>query len=227
VNLGGLRLLTVGSVCAIVLAAGASVAASAPSPSPLRASGTATGDLTTGSNLDVRLRLTHSGGWQNIKQVDVALMVRQRFLDQLVFHVPDLSLAMTDSPSPSVSLGHPGMLIGSYLEVSSAAVRLRAGGDGLAMIIPFRVLHQPPPGARMFMSIDANGTPATGQLPLTPPVKERDTGFSWGILGLAIGAALLVGAFAGNLFSSRRNSRRPPSIYATVQRRLEEDRSKR
>jgi hypothetical protein len=61
---------------------------------------------------------------------------------------------------------------------------------------------------------------------LTPRVTTEDAGFPWGTIGLAVAAALFIGAFVGNTFSTRR-SRARTNVYSTVARRLDEERSKR
>jgi hypothetical protein len=71
----------------------------------------------------------------------------------------------------------------------------------------------------------ANGVPTQGFKPLTPPVQAK-SGFSWGTLGVAILVALFAGGVVGNLFSSRRVPQRP-SVYGTIQRRLEEERARK
>ena len=48
----------------------------------------------------------------------------------------------------------------------------------------------------------------------------------WGTVGLAVVVALFAGSFLGNLFASRRRPPPRPSIYAAVQRRMEEERAK-
>ena len=67
---------------------------------------------------------------------------------------------------------------------------------------------------------------APGYLAITPPVRANG-GFSWGTLGVAVAVALFAGGFAGNLVASNRRRQQRPSIYATVQRRLGEERTPR
>jgi len=50
-------------------------------------------------------------------------------------------------------------------------------------------------------------------------------GFPWAALGVAIAVVLFIGGFAGNMLSTRR-ARARPSVYAIVQRRLEEERAR-
>ena len=199
--------------------------AHAAAAAKVQASGSVTGDLKAGNVLAVDLKLTHSGGWQNFQQVEVALRIHGRALDQLVFDSRDLSLSIIGDGAPA-SLTEPAKLHGPFFSVNTAAVALIASKQDLELKIPVRLLIDPPPGARLYYSYAANGVPTVGFKPLTPPV-EATKGFSWGTLGLAIAVALFAGGFVGNLFSSRRRVPQRPSIYAAVQRRLEEERAKK
>jgi hypothetical protein len=52
-------------------------------------------------------------------------------------------------------------------------------------------------------------------------------GLSWGSLGAAVLMALLVGAFLGNAFASHRMQQRARlSVWAVLERRLQEERAK-
>jgi len=210
----------------VVLAA---ALASAPVPALgaakaiVQASGSVTGDLKVGNLLMVDLKLHHSGGWQNFQQVEVALRIRGRPLDQLVFDSADLSLSIIGDGAPG-SLTEPEKLHGPYFSVNTAGVALIASKQNLELKIPIRLLIDPPPGARLFYTYAANGVPTVGFKPLTPPVESK-SGFSWGTLGLAIAVALFAGGFVGNLFSSKRKQPQRLSVYAAVQRRLTEERT--
>jgi hypothetical protein len=207
------------------------VLASAPAPAlgaanaTVQASGSVTGDLKAGNVLGVDLKLNHSGGWQNFQEVQVALRIRGRPLDRLLFDPSDLSLSIIGD-GPAASLTQPEKLRGPFFSVNTAGVAIQTKGDELNLTIPIKLLVDPPPGARLFYTFAANGVPTQGFKALTPPV-EATSGFSWGTLGLVIAVALFAGGFVGNLFSSRRRAPQRPSIYAAVQRRLEEERAKK
>ncbi len=215
------------------LAAAAFVAALALAPTPapaavkatVQASGSVTGDLEAGNVLAVQLQLTHSGGWQNFQQVQVALQIHGRPLDQLVFDSSELSLFIVGDGA-AASLTQPAKLHGTFFSVNTAGVDLHASGDSLELKIPVRLLIDPPPGARLYYTYAANGVPTVGFKPLTPPVEGK-SGFSWGTLGVAIAAALFAGGFLGNLVASNRRRQTGPSVYAAVARRLEEERARK
>jgi hypothetical protein len=205
------------------LSATATAAWAAP-PTKVQHTGSVTGELKQGNAVTVRVAIEHPNGWQNVQRVVIALRLRGRPLDQIVFQAQDLSLSIVGDGGPVV-LGQAGELHGPYFTVDTSAVALQASKDRLGLIVPVRIGSAPPPGGRLFYTYSALGAPAPGFLPLTPPVKGGG-GFSWGTLAVAIAAALFVGGFVGNLFSSRRRPARP-SIYATVQRRLEQERAAR
>jgi hypothetical protein len=186
-------------------------------------SGSVTGDLKAGNTVTVRISIRHSRGWHNVQRVVIALRLRGRALDLLLFESRDLSLSIQGDGGPVV-LGQPGELEDPFLTVDTSKVALQASGNKLGLVVPIRIRSAPPAGTRLFYTYDALGAPTPGFLALTPPV-EASGGFSWGTLGVAIAVALFAGGFVGNLFSSRRRPQRP-SIYASVQRRLEEERSR-
>ena len=203
------------------LSATATAAWGAPSVK-IHHTGSVTGELKQGNTVTARIAVAHPNGWQNVQRVVIAMRLRGRPLDQLVFQSLDLSLSISGDGGPVV-LGQAGELRGTFFTVDTSAVALQASKDRLGLIVPIRLGSAPPPGGRLFYTYSALGAPAPGFLPLTPPV-QGSSGFSWGTLAVAIAAALFVGGFVGNLFSSRRRPQRP-SIYATVQRRLEQERA--
>jgi hypothetical protein len=207
-----------------VILASAPVPALAAAGAKVQVSGSVTGELKAGNVLTVDLKLNHSGGWQNFRQVDVALRLRGRPLDQLVFDSSDLSIFILGD-GPAASLTTPEKLHGPFFFVNTKGVAITTKQDQLGLSFPIRLLIDPPPGARLFYTYSANGVPTVGFKPLTPPVQAK-SGFSWGTLGVAILVALFAGGVVGNLFSSRRTPQRP-SVYASVQRRLEEERARK
>ena len=190
----------------------------------VQASGSVTGDLKAGSVATVDLKIDHSGGWQNIQSVQVALRIRGQPLDQLVFDTSDLSVSIIGDGAPA-SLTTPEILRGPFFSVNTKGLGLNGRGNRLELTIGIKLLADPPPGARLFYTYSANGVPTQGFKALTPPVEAK-SGFSWGTLGVAILVALFAGGVVGNLFSSRRAPQRP-SVYGTIQRRLEEERARR
>jgi hypothetical protein len=187
-------------------------------------SGTASGTLAAGQVVTVAIHLTHPAGWQQIDRVVVAMRLRGRTLEQVVFRSSDLSLGISGDGAPAV-IGRPGTLEGPFLQVKTAQARLQAGGNRLGLTLPLHLNGAPPPGARLFYSFTVRGGGGSGFLALSPPASGSG-GFSWGTLVAAIAVALFAGGFVGNLFSTRRKPT-GPSVYASVQRRLEEEKARR
>jgi hypothetical protein len=213
-----------GGLVFVVLAALQGVARAAPPAPKLTGSGTVDGDLISGTLLTVKLRVAHTQGWQHIQVIDVDLTLHDSVLDQLQITPTTTSLSILGGSSPG-SLGQAAHLTGAYFDVNPAKVTLIAQGRQLRMTIPIRLRTVPPAGARL--AFDASAVPVAqlGPKALTKPVGSN-SGFSWATLGLAIAVALFAGGFFGNVFASRRRPARGPSIYASVQRRLEQEKEK-
>jgi hypothetical protein len=127
---------------------------------------------------------------------------------------------------PPVTIGEPGILQGPYFKLDNAKAAVSAKGNTYHLTFPMQLTAEPPPGASLILSAsDTSGVPA-GDVALTPPVVPKEKGIPWGTIGLAVAAALFFGAFVGNTFSTRR-ARARPNVYATVARRLDEDRAKK
>ncbi len=197
----------------------------AASPSPLTASGSVSGSLKAGNTVQVRLVVTHSGGWQEISEVEVDLAISGKPLDQLVIDPTHDSVVLVGEAGPN-ALGEHATLTGTFFRVDAASIELIAKGERLTLTMPLRLRADPPPGARLVYQARGFDLSTTRPAPLTPPVKA-DTGLSWGTLGVAIAGALFAGIFLGGLLGSRRRPPPRPSIYRTVQRRLEEERASR
>jgi len=200
------------------------LAAVARSASPLSAAGTLSGELQQGAPLAVRLVVRHTGGWQEVSEVQVALELRGKSLEQLVIDPTHYSATIPAVAGPAV-LGQHDELKGAFFRVDPGQIGLSAKGPTLTLSVPIPRAADPPPGARLTYLARGFDLSQVGPRFLTPPVAT-DSGFSWGALALAIVGALFVGSFMGNLFASRRRLAPRPSIYASVQRRMEEERAK-
>lgn len=214
---------------AFALLAAAAFALAVPVPAgaaaEVTATGTAAGQLAKGSTVDVRLKVTNSAGWQRIDEIVVSLRLRGQPLDQLVFVPPAFSVSIVNGEAP-VSIGAPGILRGPYFRLDNSKVSPSAKGNEFNLTFPLGLKAEPPPGARLYLSAsDASGV-AAEDVALTPPVTTEEKGFPWSTIGIAVAAALFIGGFVGNMFSTRR-SRARPNVYATVARRLDEERAKK
>lgn len=222
---GRLRTLTrLGSTLVLVVVGVVPLAAVARSASALSAAGTVTGELQQGSPLSIRLVVRHTGGWQEVSEVQVALELRGKSLEQLVIDPTHYSATIPAVAGPAV-LGQHDELKGAFFRVDPGQIGLSAKGPTLTLTVPITLAADPPPGARLTYLARGFDLSQVGPRFLTPPVAT-DHGLSWGALALAVVGALFVGSFLGNLFASRRRPAPRPSIYAAVQRRMEEERAK-
>jgi hypothetical protein len=206
--------------------AGAMAQTPSPSPSPgLSGHGTVAGDLAAGNTVVVQLQIRHSGGWQHIDEVDVDLELHGSVIESLQFAPTQSSLAIVGDGAPA-SLGQTTKISGAYFTIDPSKVALTARGQDLRVRIPIALRNDPPPGARMTFEASAVPLDSLGPKALTPPV-ESSSGFSWGALGTAALAALLIGAFVGNVVGVRRRPVQRVNVYGAVQRRLSQEKSKR
>jgi hypothetical protein len=213
-----LALLAILALCVLpTLPAGAQVG-------PLTASGTVTGDLKQGQTAQVRLVVKHTDGWQQVSDAEVDLVLRGLTLERMVFDPTHVSATIEGQAGPA-GFGAPEVLKGTFFSINAANIGIAAQGQQATITFPLRVVATPPPGARLvYLARGLDGT-VRAPRPLTPPI-ESDAGFSWGTLAVAIVAALFAGSFFGGTFASRRRPAPRPSVYATVQRRLDEEKPK-
>ncbi|HJP67029.1 MAG TPA: hypothetical protein VKA30_12085 [Actinomycetota bacterium] len=213
------------AVLFVATALGLMARPAAAAAGPLTATGTVTGVLKAGQALQVHLVVKHTGGWQKIEDVEVALLLRGVPLETVVVDPTHVSVVIEGKAGPA-ALGETQQLVGSFLSLNAGTVGLSAKGDQLSLTLPMQVRGTPPGGARLTYQAKGFDLTSTTVRNLTPPA-ESGGGFSWGTLAVAAAAALFAGSFLGGTFASRRRPPIRPSVYATVQRRLEEERSKR
>ncbi len=195
-----------------------------PGDATITAKGSAAGTLAVGSTIHVRFHVTDPPAWQRIDTIHVSLELHGQPLDQIEIVPTAFSIAVIGSAAPA-TIGNPGVLKGTYLRVDNGQAAVSAGGSTYGLTFPLRLALDPPPDARLVLTA-ADTTQASTQIALTPPVTKESQGFPWGTIGLAVAAALFLGGFVGNMFSTRRAKARP-NVYATLARRLDEERSKR
>jgi hypothetical protein len=184
-----------------------------------------TGSLAAGQAVQIRLVISHSRGWQQISEVEVDLSLRGKPLEQLVIDPTHDSVVLQGVAGP-VALGEQAAFAGTFFRVDPATIGLTAKGQRLTLTIPMTIRAEPPPGARLTLQATGFDVTRTKQLALTAAVQQK-SGFSWGALGAAIAAALFVGSFLGGLVASRRRPVPRASVYAAVQRRLEQERTRK
>jgi hypothetical protein len=202
---------------AILLAlAGPSAHAATQGP---RVEGSASGELTQGGRLVLRIDVAEVGGWLGLRRLDFSLVVAGQAVETITYDIEGQRLAIGDQ---EVFAGTGGLVAGSYLRVSGAQVVVTTGGANISLAATASVLRSIPADARFRFA-------ATDDAGLTSSVTRSlqaggGGGVSWGAVIATVCIALLGGAFLGNLFAS---SRRPPprlSVYSSIQRRIDEER---
>jgi hypothetical protein len=215
-----LRLVAVLALVALALSHPAQAQAG-----PLRATGSLTGELKKGQTVQIRFVVTHTAGWQKISDVELDLMLRRVTLERIVLDPTHVSAVIEGQAGPA-GFGAPEVLVGNFFSLNAGSIGISARGQQATITFPLRVLAAPPADARLLYSVHGFDDTVVAPRALAPPI-EGDTGFSWGTLAVAAVAALFVGSYVGSTFASRRRPPPKPSVYATVQRRLEEEKSKR
>jgi hypothetical protein len=193
-------------------------------PGPLTATGTVIGTLKAGQTLQVRLVVRHLAGWQQVEEVEVDLQLRGVALEKVILDPTRVSAVIEGAAGPT-ALGDPTVLTGHFLSVNAKAIGFSARGNQLILTVPMQLRGTPPVGARLIYQARGFDGATTPVRALGPPAGSN-AGFSWGTLAVAAAAALFVGGYVGSTFASRRRPPPRPSVYATVQRRLEQERSK-
>jgi hypothetical protein len=182
--------------------------------------GSVAGELTRGSTVTFQVTATHPDGWRALDTVTVTLTLRGALLEALVYEVDQTSITVGGA---SALVGTGNQATGRFFRVSALDIRLSTGGDRLRLSFGAGLLEDVPPGARFrfVAEDDRGGEVSVGRV---AAVTEEDGGFPWPTVGVAVVAALLAGGLLGSRIASHR---RPPSLYATVARRVAEDRGAR
>jgi hypothetical protein len=198
---------------------GSSASASPSAAPPVTVTGSVGGSLTRGHQLVVRVSATDPAGWRALKQVEITLVVGGADSDQLVYELENQSLALG---AESLVVGTGGEANGSYLHVAGPHVFVTTGGPRLELTVTADVLRTIPAGARFRLSVsDFSEHVATVTRSFVAP--KSSSGLTWGTVLTYIVVALVAGGFVGNLFASKRRPAARPSLYATIQRRIEQD----
>ncbi len=184
-------------------------------------SGSVSGSLEQGGRLTIRISAVDSLGWRNLHRLDVQLTVGGGVADELSFDIESNVVTLNGLRVP-VGTGATGM--GAYVRLAGSDVIVTTGGARLEFRIGLEVLKPIPEDARFRLTAE-DDFGATATVTRSANVGGRgEDGLPWGSVMVAVAVALFVGAFLGNLFASRRRPAARPSIYSTIQRRIEEER---
>jgi hypothetical protein len=160
------------------------------------------------------------GGWEALHLVEVVVRSGGKELERITYDIEDVQLTVGEQ---RIVVGTGGVATGDYLRVSGADVVVTTGGGNLRFEVTADVLEAIPAEAGFDLGVtDDLGEETTVTRQLAEPASE---GLDWETVLAFVAAALFVGAFIGNLFASKRRPPVRPSVYATVQRRLEQERA--
>jgi hypothetical protein len=209
---------------AAVVLAGLPGAALAQTPTPSPGSptleGSVSGGREVGDDLVIQIDVRSPGGWQGLHLIGATLLIGEREADRIRYDIEDAQLAVGDQ---EIYAGTGASASGAYLRVAGSDVIVTTGGGNLSFRLSARVLDQIPEDARFELwTTTDRGQVVSIRRGFAEP---EDEGLTWGTVVTAAVAALLAGALVGNLFASRR---RPPprlSVYGSIQRRLDAERS--
>jgi hypothetical protein len=208
----------------VVLAEGPASAQS-PKPTPTRGpsvNGEVTGALAVASTLTIRIDGTMPGGWEALHLLEATITSGNRELDRLQFDIEDNKLMVGDQ---DLIVGTGATATSEYLRVNGADVIVTMGDANLSFEVDAHLVKTIPGDARFVLGVvDDLGKSAEVTRSLAAP---EDGGITWATVLALIAAALFIGGFIGNLVASKRRVPTRPSVYATVQRRLEMDRAGR
>lgn len=225
VRANSIRLIVVVAVAASVVSSGAPALAwtarrsASPDPTP-QVDGQAEGVTAAGGRLSVRVDVTMQGGWRGIHVVAFQVLRGDDELDRVSLDVDNSRLIVGGR---YLLVGTDTVAVSTHLRVSAAEVVITTGGDHLSVVIAADVVRAIPADARFRLS--ATDDAGTTEAVVRDLSGEGSGGLDWGTVLTVTVVAVLVGAFLGNLFASRR---RPPprlSVYGAMQRRIDEERS--
>jgi len=203
----------------------ATMSASAQSVSPSPKSGPSvdgqvTGAFAADSTLTIDIDGAMPGGWEGLHLVEASVRSRGEELEHLRYVIEDNKLTIGDQ---GIVVGTGNVATGTHLRAGGADVVVTFGGGNLSFEVAADVVEAITEDARFVLSVtDDFGTADEVSRGLAEPEGQ---GITWQTVVALIAAALFVGGFIGNLFASRVRYPRQPSIYATVQRRLEQERT--
>jgi hypothetical protein len=182
--------------------------------------GEVTGSLDAGEELTVSIDARMPGGWEGLHLVDISIRSGSEELDHVRFDIEDNQLTLGDQ---EIVVGTGAAAEGTYLRIGGDRVIVTTGGANLSFGVTGEVLRAIPADARFQLSVtDDFDQRAAVTRELAGPA---DTGLTWETALALAAAALFIGAFVGNLFASKRRPPPRPSVYATVQRKLDQDRA--
>ncbi len=219
----GKRLAAVSLLSAVFVAAAPPVEAQ-QAPGGPQVSGSVVGELRRGDRVTFTVTVVEPRGYRELNEIRVAMLLQGLTLSELAYVEDANSIGIRGGSL--LEVGAPGTLAGSFFQYNGLEVRTEARGRTLTLTVPARVRANVPPGAN-FRFTALNDSGVTGQVVRHLNIEEAGVGLGWGMLILVIAFALFVGGFSGNLYASRRRPAPQVSVYATIQRRIDEQKAQR
>ncbi len=191
-------------------------------------SGRVVGELTRGSRVTFTMEVSASEGFATLSSLSVILTLHDIELESLVVDLDDNAIS---AGGGRALIGTANELLGAFFKVSGLDVSTTTAGTRLTTTVRASMLQTVPPGAT---ARSAAGTSADDEFgdeasvsraAKLPPEPEKP--FPWGAVIAAVAGALFAGGFVGGMVGHARRPPVRPSVYATVRRRLEEERTKK
>ncbi len=220
---GRLALAGIWASVLVLLAAGPAVAADVgATPAAPSISGRVSGATTAGGRLTLEADALQAGGWQGLDTIEVELLVNGKVADRLSFDITNNILTVN---TQDLVVGTGAKASGTYLQMSGAGVVVTTGGAHLMLRLNATIVRAIPTTARFRMTaLDDFGASASVLRSVAKP--KSSGGFSWGEVATFVAVALFAGGFIGNVFASHRRAPVRPSVYSSIQRRIDEERDR-
>jgi hypothetical protein len=209
-------LLAVALSMAFLWAPEAARAQSLPQPS---LTGSIQGSAVAGGHLTFRITASEAGGWQQLRRLQVILLLHSVILDKVEYDQEAGSV--TTAWGLPVAAGSAEQVAGPFFRVSARNVTTTSGGDSLTITIQAQMVQAAPQGSQFNLGAIDDKSQVV-RLTRAVQVPAEKTGFSWGAVLAAVIAALFAGSFLGGLFVNRRRPPPRPSVYGSVRRGLEQ-----
>jgi hypothetical protein len=184
-------------------------------------SGEVAGDITQGSTLTLSADATMPGGWQGLHLIEITARSGNEDLQHIRYDVEDNQLRVGQLP---IAVGTGAVAQSDYLSISGSDVVVTTGGANLSFSVDATVVRSFPEDVVFEVTVTTDDDVA-----VSAQAERNESavveGVTWGTVAAVLVLALLAGGLVGNLAASRR--RRPPtvSVYGSIARRIEDERS--
>ncbi len=182
--------------------------------------GEVTGDIAAGSTLTIAADATMPGGWEGLHLIEVVALSGSEELEHIRFDIEDNTLRVGQLP---IAVGTGAVAETTHLRVSGADVVVTTGAGNLSFSVDADVVSAFPEDVRFRVSATTDDDETVSAD--AERSEAEGGGLTWGAVAAAVVLALLAGGVIGNIAASRR---RPPprmSVYGSIQRRIDDEKS--